>query len=577
MEIVTLFRRTAWICCLLLCAAGVRAATAPDDTPSADAERERLDAIITQIETLRPAVLNLAERYDGLDDSDLMARTVTDARLNRTFSALVSQIHSAARIVLNLGDSGVDVSEDRSAVANALVLVPDVAFATIDRLQGELELPNEAQPAAEQAAAYARVRITVDRIDALFDVVLENLELQQRFGLDVSGFERELDARLEERAATTSGFLDVASSDVDALQAQLAALPSDTDLIARLAVARQRVSLSADVLRGVVAQMKARDLATALYETQLISVTGELTTDVFDFAVLRDLVAAAWAKTFDWLGEHGAGLVFSLLVFLAIVFVTFKAAAIVQHLVTSALERSHVRLSELLKRMIVSTTRGVIIAVGLLLGLSQLGISLGPLLAGLGIAGFVIGFALQDTLSNFASGLMILFYRPFDVGDVVEAGGVFGKVSHMSLVNTTILTFDNQTLIIPNSKIWGDVIKNLNSQTVRRVDMMFGIGYGDDVPRAEKVLDEIVQTCGKVLDDPEPVIRLHELGESSVNFVVRPWVRTEDYWDVYWHVTREVKMRFDAEGITIPFPQRDVHFYAESPPVSPRSEAAAEA
>jgi small conductance mechanosensitive channel len=133
----------------------------------------------------------------------------------------------------------------------------------------------------------------------------------------------------------------------------------------------------------------------------------------------------------------------------------------------------------------------------------------------------------------------------------------------MSLVCTTLLTVDNQTLVVPNSKIWGDVIKNVTAQGVRRVDMVFGISYSDDIPHAEKVLQAILVEHEKVLDNPEPVVKLHTLGESSVDFVVRPWVNTADYWDVYWDITREVKMRFDAEGIAIPFPQRDVHFYME--------------
>ena len=196
---------------------------------------------------------------------------------------------------------------------------------------------------------------------------------------------------------------------------------------------------------------------------------------------------------------------------------------------------------------------------------SQLGIQLGPLLAGLGVAGFIIGFALQDTLSNFASGMMILIYRPFDVGDLIEAGGVTGKVSEMSLVSTTVLTVDNQKLVVPNNKIWGDVIRNVTAQKMRRIDMTFGIGYSDDIAHAERVLAEIVQCEERVLADPEPVIRLHTLGESSVDFVVRPWVRTADYWEVYWDITRKVKERFDAEGISIPFPQRDVHLIREAP------------
>lgn len=131
----------------------------------------------------------------------------------------------------------------------------------------------------------------------------------------------------------------------------------------------------------------------------------------------------------------------------------------------------------------------------------------------------------------------------------------------MSLVNTTILTFDNQTLVMPNSKIWGDVIKNVTAQQKRRVDMTFGIGYGDDVPKAEAVLKDLLTSHDKVLEEPAPVVRLHMLNESSVDFIVRPWVRTEDYWDVYWDITRAVKMRFDADGISIPFPQRDIHLY----------------
>jgi small conductance mechanosensitive channel len=214
--------------------------------------------------------------------------------------------------------------------------------------------------------------------------------------------------------------------------------------------------------------------------------------------------------------------------------------------------------------MIISTVGNLVLVLGVLIALSQIGISLGPLLAGLGIVGFVIGFALQDSLSNFASGMMILFYRPFDVGDTVEAGGVFGKVSSMSLVNTTFLTFDNQTIILPNNMVWSGVIKNVTAQRQRRVDLVFGVSYADDIPKVERVLQEIIDTHDKILDDPEPMIKLHELGDSSINFVVRPWVESDDYWDVYWDLMRTVKMRFDEEGISIPFPQRDVHLFNQN-------------
>jgi small conductance mechanosensitive channel len=218
----------------------------------------------------------------------------------------------------------------------------------------------------------------------------------------------------------------------------------------------------------------------------------------------------------------------------------------------------------LLKDILVSASGGLVMFVGILVALSQIGISLGPALAGLGVAGFIVGFALQDTLGNFAAGGMILFYRPYDVNDFVEVSGASGLVKKMNLVSTTITTFDNQTLVIPNSKIWGDVIKNVTAQATRRVDMEFGISYSDDIEKTERILRDIVEAHEKVLASPEPNIRLHKLGDSSVNFVVRPWTATADYWDVYWDITREVKMRFDREGISIPFPQRDVHVYQQN-------------
>jgi small conductance mechanosensitive channel len=277
--------------------------------------------------------------------------------------------------------------------------------------------------------------------------------------------------------------------------------------------------------------------------------------------VLKGLVSGWLEGLGIWLIDNLPQLLFKLLLFLLVLWIAVAVSRLTRRLVAEGLKRSNLNISQLLKNMIVSTAGGLVLLLGVLFGLAQLGISVGPLLAGLGIAGFIVGFALQDTLGNFAAGMMILLFRPYDVGDVVEAGGVFGKVSDMSLVNTTILTFDNQTLVMPNSKIWGDVIKNVTAQEKRRVDMTFGIGYGDDIPKAEKVLTEIVTGHDKVLEDPAPVVRLHTLNESSVDFIVRPWVNKDDYWDVYWDITRAVKIRFDEDGISIPFPQRDIHLY----------------
>jgi small conductance mechanosensitive channel len=219
-------------------------------------------------------------------------------------------------------------------------------------------------------------------------------------------------------------------------------------------------------------------------------------------------------------------------------------------------------MSDLLRNFLLKSVRRVVLAIGIIMAVAALGVEMGPLMAVMAGATFVIGFALQDTLGNFASGLMIMFYRPFDVGDLVEISGILGQVDSVNLVSTKIRTVDNKAVIVPNNSVWGNVITNVTGVTTRRVDMVFGIGYEDDIAKAQKVLEEIVASTDAVLKNPEPVVKLHELGDSSVNFVCRPWVRPDDYWDVYWSITRAVKERFDAEGISIPFPQRDVHVHS---------------
>ena len=220
--------------------------------------------------------------------------------------------------------------------------------------------------------------------------------------------------------------------------------------------------------------------------------------------------------------------------------------------------------SELLKDFLVKIIRKIIFIVGFVVALSMLGINIGPLLAAIGAAGFIVGFALQGTLSNFAAGIMILIYRPFDVGDLVEIADTTGTVDAMTIVSTTLKTIDNQIVVLPNNMIWGDKIIKIPGSDLRRVDMVFGIGYSDDIAKAQSILEDILLKHEAILKDPEPIVKVHELADSSVNFAVRPWVKTDDYWDVYWDITRSVKERFDAEGVSIPFPQRDVHMHQVS-------------
>lgn len=202
-----------------------------------------------------------------------------------------------------------------------------------------------------------------------------------------------------------------------------------------------------------------------------------------------------------------------------------------------------------------------LIAFVIIAAISQAGIETTSFVAVLGAAGLAVGLALQGSLSNFASGVMLIIFRPISVGDYIEGGGISGSVKEIGIFVTILTSPDNKTIFIPNSKLISDNIVNYSMNDTRRVDMVFGIGYNDDIDKSKKVLNEIIISNEKILKDPAPTIKLHELADSSVNFIVRPWCKTEDYWDVYFEVTETVKKRFDKENIEIPFPQRDVHVH----------------
>jgi len=395
---------------------------------------------------------------------------------------------------------------------------------------------------------------------------LETLDWLSQLGQDVTAEKTQLTQILLSRADNFDSFVTYTQQQLqnavnDATNAGKDVTSAQTSRVIQLKdrLAQNSLSLSIDI-----ELLDALGQNTALLKKTLFSISGDITQDVLSIDVASSLIEQ-WLNTAkDQAINHGPTLVFKLFIFCLILFVASLVGKLVKKIVSNTVSNSKLNFSKLLQDFFTSLSGKAVFTIGLLIALSQLGIELGPLLAGFGIAGVIIGFALQDTLSNFASGMMILIYRPYDVGDLINAAGVSGRVSHMSLVSTTIKTLDNQRLIIPNNKIWGDTINNITAEHQRRVDMTFSIGYGDNIEQAEAVLTSIVEAHPKVQKVPAPLIKLHVLGDSSVDFIVRPWAKPEDYWDVYWDITREVKMRFDAEGISIPFPQRDVHIYQTS-------------
>lgn len=213
----------------------------------------------------------------------------------------------------------------------------------------------------------------------------------------------------------------------------------------------------------------------------------------------------------------------------------------------------------MLIKFAVSISNAGLTLVLVIVALSTLGIDTTSLIAVLASAGLAVGLALQDSMKNFASGVLLLTFKPFSKGDFVDAGGTQGVVQTITLFSTNLLTTDNKEMIVPNGTIWSGVITNYTAQELRRVDMTFGIGYGDDILAARRVIEGVLQADERILESPAANILVSELADSSVNFTVRPWVKTEDYWPVYFAVTEAVKLAFDERGISIPFPQMDVH------------------
>ncbi|MFC3681631.1 mechanosensitive ion channel family protein [Bacterioplanoides pacificum] len=222
------------------------------------------------------------------------------------------------------------------------------------------------------------------------------------------------------------------------------------------------------------------------------------------------------------------------------------------------------QLDEALAEFIGSILSVLLTFVVALIALEQVGIDTTSLLALLGAAGLAVGLALKDSLSNFAAGVMLILFKPFKIGDFVEAGGIAGIVERISIFSTQLRTGDNRQIIVPNAGIYGDVITNFSAKATRRIDLVIGISYDDNIKQARDIIQQILDQEERILADPAPVIVVGELGDSSVNLWVRPWVKTADYWPVHWQLLETIKTTFDEQGISIPFPQRDVHLYQEN-------------
>ena len=275
-----------------------------------------------------------------------------------------------------------------------------------------------------------------------------------------------------------------------------------------------------------------------------------------------DFAAIDWASLLEKAQSLGLDFGVKALIALIIFFVGRIIAGMLSRGVRRVLHKQEV--DKILESFVSNLVYWLLMTFVIIATINQLGIQTTSLIAIMGAAGLAVGLALQGSLSNFAAGVLIVMFRPYRVGDFVEAAGIAGVVQQVQILTTVLRTGDNKQIIVPNSEIMSSIITNYSANDTRRVDLTFGVAYDDDIDKVRSVLQELVNADERILKEPECVIKVGELADSSVNFLCRPWVKTEDYWTVYWDLTEAVKKRFDSEDISFPFPQQDVHLHQVS-------------
>ena len=264
-------------------------------------------------------------------------------------------------------------------------------------------------------------------------------------------------------------------------------------------------------------------------------------------------VAAVW----DWISIYSLNIIGAILILLIGKWLARRIA----NLISKLLERNNVDLT--LVHFLSNLTYYTLIVLVVVAAAGRLGINTTSFLTIIGAAGLAVGLALKDSLANFAAGVMLVLFRPFTIGDVISTAGITAKVEKITIFNTIFCSPDNQLIIVPNNKIISDIITNITAKDTRRIDLTVGISYNDDMARTKEILARLAGDDSRILADPAPTVAVAELADSSVNLVFRPWVKTADYWDVRFDLTEKIKKVLDEAGISIPFPQQDVHVFVE--------------
>ena len=444
-----------------------------------------------------------------------------------------------------------------------------------DTLKKEIDQTNEAVTKLEDRIINAKKKIfttnqaiSKDRLadiqwrlylerrnqEQLYSALVKNSIMAESFGEDVSGDLNLAKELVHKQSDMLSGLIGVIRDKLIKLDKQISVVRNESEtgkkIITEIALKNLEIQDYASRLQSMVNLLTDMDIDASLYKKTVIQSQNVLSTDIFDKKVASHLFTEWWLKTKKWFTQQAPTILGKVLTFIGILMIAWFVAAIVRRMVKGLFNRAKPNMSVLAKNFLIGMSSKLIMLIGFLIAMSNIGIQIGPILAGLGIMGFIIGFAFQETLSNFASGLMILIYRPYDVGDKIRISGLEGKVNKMNLVSTTIFTSANHHLTIPNNKIWKDIIHNITSQPMVRMDLFFTAPFNAASDTVLEAIKEEVESNPIVLKDRPKNVHIQELGDSEVKYIARFWINSDDIDETRWVVAEGVKKRFDSKGVS---------------------------
>jgi small conductance mechanosensitive channel len=532
------------------------------ESSAAPASKDNSDELLPQFDKLADGIKGLKEHSRDESKLDRMAILEFVVKLQTELYALLDQLLENLQ---QREQQGADAGELRASLETLIgerSIIIRAEIASIRNLRDELRKKGVSDKGAGRKDLLRWLNNKIEQMqDNQIALMVSNLARMEQLKVPAEDDKAYLEELLPRRAIELSGRISLALDTIDTLKKWLEnASPEEQQAIeAQLRTIEFQKNSVANSLSVTLEMMQQLNIETSQFGQILVLATGELLNKTVNTEVAIGVLQKVWRSARLWLDENLSEIIVRLFTFLLILLAFKVLARMVSGVLLRIISRSSMKTSQLLNTFVQGITSKVIMLVGIIVALTQLGIELGPLLAGLGIMGFVVGFALQDTLSNFASGMMILITRPFDIDDVIDAGGVNGIVRSMNLISTTIVTFDNQQIVVPNSKVWGNTIRNVSARDKRRVDLSFALSHQVDSAHMEALFKEVVDADQRVLEDPAPTIKLNKVGEYSSEFIVRPWVLSKDYWSFYWDMTRAIKDRLDNEELAFTRHQQDIH------------------